>query len=263
MKKILSFIVCATIATTVGTRAHAEEVTVKKGDTLWNIAKEYDVSVNDLKTWNGLSSDIIQENAKLQVAEEKTYKIAAGDTLWSIAAANNVSVGELKNWNNLQSDMIHIGKELIVSSGIKTAAANTAKTTNSLTNDAAAAKKTASENTASAQAPSSTAAAASSASAESAKELTVVATAYTAKCTGCSGITATGINLKDNPNQKVIAVDPSVIPLGSEVYVEGYGRAVAGDTGGAIKGHKIDLHVPTKEQALNWGRQTVKVQILD
>ncbi|PKG21651.1 LysM peptidoglycan-binding and 3D domain-containing protein [Niallia nealsonii] len=254
MKKILSFIVCATIATTVGTRAHAEEVTVKKGDTLWKISKEYNVSVDDVKTWNDLSSDIIQVNDTLQVAEEKTYKVAAGDTLWSIAEANDVSVIELKNWNSLQSDTIHIGSELIVSKGISNkAAANIIKTTNSSNaNDAASSQNTnkASNTTASTQKTST-------------KELTVEATAYTAKCNGCSGITATGINLKDNPNTKVIAVDPSVIPLGSEVYVEGYGRAVAGDTGGAIKGNKIDLHVPTTEQALDWGRQTVKVKILD
>ena len=59
-----------------------------------------------------------------------------------------------------------------------------------------------------------------------AKELSVEATAYTADCAGCSGVTATGVNLKDNPDQKVIAVDPSVIPLGSKVYVEGYGYAI-------------------------------------
>ncbi|GKU82861.1 3D domain-containing protein [Niallia sp. NCCP-28] len=258
MKKILSFIVCATIATTVGTRAHAEEVTVKEGDTLWQISKEYNVSVDDIKTWNDLSSDIIQVNDTLQVAEEKTYKVAAGDTLWSIAEANGISVIELKNWNSLQSDTIHIGSELIVSKGIsKKAAANITKTTNSPNaNNAANSQNTNSNAT---KASNTTA----SVPNVSAKELTVEATAYTAKCNGCSGITATGINLKDNPNKKVIAVDPSVIPLGSEVYVEGYGRAVAGDTGGAIKGNKIDLHVPTTEQALDWGRQTVKVKILD
>ncbi|WP_332697223.1 ubiquitin-like domain-containing protein [Halalkalibacter lacteus] len=92
--------------------------------------------------------------------------------------------------------------------------------------------------------------------------LTVTATAYTAGCTGCSGVTATGINLNNNRNMKVIAVDPSVIPLGTRVHVEGYGEAVAGDTGGAIKGNKIDVHVPTKSDALRWGRKTVKVTII-
>ena len=95
------------------------------------------------------------------------------------------------------------------------------------------------------------------------KTFTMSSTAYTAGCSGCSGVTATGINLKNNPNMKVIAVDPSVIPLGTRVYVEGYGEAIAGDTGGSIKGNNIDVHVPTKSDAKSWGRKTVKVTILD
>src|SRR5699024_161275 len=55
------------------------------------------------------------------------------------------------------------------------------------------------------------------------------ATAYTASCEGCSGTTATGVDLDANPDEKVIAVDPDVIPLGSKVHVEGYGTATAAD----------------------------------
>ena len=97
----------------------------------------------------------------------------------------------------------------------------------------------------------------------SGRELYVTATAYTANCNGCSGITATGYNLIANPNMKLIAVDPSVIPLGSRVWVEGYGEAIAGDTGGAIKGHKIDVFMPSDANARNWGRKTVKIVILN
>lgn len=93
------------------------------------------------------------------------------------------------------------------------------------------------------------------------KSFIVSSTAYTANCNGCSGITATGINLKKNPNQLVIAVDPSVIPLGSIVLVEGYGYAVAGDTGSAIKGKKIDVFKKTKAEAYAWGRKSVRVTI--
>ncbi|MEI3599351.1 MULTISPECIES: PcsB-like coiled-coil domain-containing protein [unclassified Oceanobacillus] len=93
------------------------------------------------------------------------------------------------------------------------------------------------------------------------KSFTVTSTAYTADCNGCSGVTSTGIDLKANPNAKVIAVDPSVIPLGSIVHVEGYGHAIAGDTGSAIRGNKIDVFVPTQKQATNWGVRTVKVTI--
>ena len=67
-------------------------------------------------------------------------------------------------------------------------------------------------------------------------------------------------NLTANPGMKLIAVDPSVIPLGSTVNVEGYGIAIAADTGGAIKGHKIDVLMPDKASSSNWGRKMLKLQ---
>lgn len=85
-------------------------------------------------------------------------------------------------------------------------------------------------------------------------------TAYSWREVGSGFITATGIDLRSQSN--VIAVDPSVIPLGSFVEVEGYGFAVAGDTGGAIKGNIIDVHFPTVDQCLIWGRKNnVKVVV--
>lgn len=95
------------------------------------------------------------------------------------------------------------------------------------------------------------------------KEFYVQATAYTAYCNGCSGKTATGINLRNNPDAKVIAVDPNVIPLGSKVWVEGYGHAIAADTGSAIKGNKIDLFMPDEKKVDSFGRKTVLVKILE
>ena len=99
-------------------------------------------------------------------------------------------------------------------------------------------------------------------STNNAKELYVSATAYSHESSK-TGLTATGYNIKTNPNMKLIAVDPSVIPLGTKVWVEGYGEAIAGDTGGAIKGHKIDVLMPSSAQAISWGRKTVKVVILN
>lgn len=91
-------------------------------------------------------------------------------------------------------------------------------------------------------------------------EMYVTSTAYSWQSSG--SITYMGYNIKENPNMKLIAVDPSVIPLGSKVWVEGYGVAIAGDTGGAIKGHKIDVLMPNNAQAFAWGRRTVKVVVL-
>nr|WP_325048970.1 ubiquitin-like domain-containing protein [Peribacillus saganii] len=97
----------------------------------------------------------------------------------------------------------------------------------------------------------------------SGREFYVSSTAYTANCNGCSGVTATGLNLRSNPGAKVIAVDPRVIPLGSKVYVEGYGYAIAADTGGAIRGHKIDVFFPSKSTAYQWGNRTVQIRVLN
>ncbi|USK85229.1 G5 and 3D domain-containing protein [Peribacillus asahii] len=114
------------------------------------------------------------------------------------------------------------------------------------------------------KAPTPTATYASNVSSSSGgKEIYVSSTAYTASCNGCSGVTATGMNLKSNPHAKVIAVDPNVIPLGSKVHVEGYGYAVAADKGGAIRGNKIDVFIPSKSEAYRWGVKRVKVRIID
>ncbi|UHP10375.1 ubiquitin-like domain-containing protein [Listeria marthii] len=77
------------------------------------------------------------------------------------------------------------------------------------------------------------------------------------------GITAYGINLSANKGLKVIAVDPRVIPLGSKVWVEGYGEAIAGDTGGVIKGNIVDVYFPSESQCYSWGRRMVTVKVLN
>lgn len=94
----------------------------------------------------------------------------------------------------------------------------------------------------------------------SSKTLTMQSTGYSTAQSGLSSYSATGINLSQHPS--CIAVDPSVIPLGSIVWVSGYGVTVAGDTGGAIKGNIIDVHFSTVAQAQSWGRRSVTVKIL-
>ncbi|MEW6243499.1 MAG: 3D domain-containing protein [Bacillota bacterium] len=95
------------------------------------------------------------------------------------------------------------------------------------------------------------------------RALDVTATAYCPceKCNGkwADGVTATGLKV----TRGVIAVDPRVIRLGSRVYVEGYGYAIAGDVGSAIKGLRIDVAYDTHEEALAWGRKRVRIYILD
>ena len=88
--------------------------------------------------------------------------------------------------------------------------------------------------------------------------LSMVATAYSAACAGCSGVTATG----RPAGHGVVAVDPSVIPLGTHMFIPGYGHAVAGDTGGAIRGHRIDLGFSSNAQASRFGRRPITVYLI-
>lgn len=91
------------------------------------------------------------------------------------------------------------------------------------------------------------------------KTLTMESTAYYGH-----GITASGLKPVRNPDGiSTIAVDPNVIPLGTKVYVSGYGIAIAADTGGAIKGNIIDVYLNTHEECISWGRRNVTVQILE
>lgn len=88
--------------------------------------------------------------------------------------------------------------------------------------------------------------------------ISVTATGYTPYDAGCSGITATGTVAKKGS----IAVDPNIIPYGTELYIPGYGYGIAEDCGGAIKGNKIDLCYETKNEAFSWGRRNVTIYIL-
>lgn len=99
------------------------------------------------------------------------------------------------------------------------------------------------------------------------RELAMVATAYHAgfESTGKNpgdygyGVTASGVKCRPG----IVAVDPSVIPLGSRLYVEGYGEALAADTGSAINGNRIDLYYENYSDALAYGKRNIMVYVLD
>lgn len=265
MKKIVAALATGIIIAGTGiTNVSAEEYQVEKGDNLWDISQNYNTTVDDLVDINSLNSTVIHPKQNLVINEEDaTYNVEKGDTLIGIGNKFNVNYQDIKVWNNLDSNLIVIGQLLNVSGAdigqkqdkhpvketkapVQTETAKKAEPTT----EAVEVEQVSNEPTTKESNPEG-------------QTISVSATAYTADCTGCSGITATGINLNTNPNAKVIAVDPSVIPLGTEVYVQGYGRAVAGDVGGAINGNEIDIHVGTKGEAYAWGRRTVTVTVLD
>lgn len=252
-KQIVALTAAAALSVGAVSHASAASYTVKSGDTLWGISQSTNVSVQELKNLNNLSSDLIFPNQKLEVdkaaapapakASNSTYTVVSGDTLYKIAKSHGISLDSLMSLNGLTGHLIYPGDKLTVKGG--------------------SAVKAASTSTAQAAPAKSSAPAKAASEPKAGKEMTVEATAYTAYCIGCSGITRTGIDLRSNPNQKVIAVDPRVIPLGSKVWVEGYGTAIAGDTGGAIKGNKIDVFIPSQSEALKWGRKSIKIKVLN
>lgn len=87
---------------------------VKSGDTLWSIARRYNLSVDELKSLNNLSSNVLSIGQRLIVGKESSndYVVSAGDTLWAIARKFNVSVDEIKALNSLSSNNLSIGMTL-------------------------------------------------------------------------------------------------------------------------------------------------------
>lgn len=200
--------------------------------------------------WDALDSTI----GLLDQLKERNYTVEEGDNLFRIAKENNIPLESLMAWNNLTTHIIHPGDELILNgeeNPIEQMEPDVQEKIVAAINYSPPAD-TVSQGPI--EAPPSEAAS---------TEMVVTATAYTAYCTGCSGTTAYGIDLRANPNQKVIAVDPRIIPLGTKVWVEGYGEAIAGDTGGAIKGNKIDVFIPSHDNAMAWGVKTVKIRLLN
>ena len=91
------------------------------------------------------------------------------------------------------------------------------------------------------------------------KVMDIEATAYTIAEGNGDGVTSIGIV----PYRGIIAVDPSVVPYGTRVYVPGYGLAMAGDTGGAIVGNRIDCFMESYSEAIQFGRRHIKMYILE
>ncbi|WP_391204649.1 3D domain-containing protein [Psychrobacillus sp. L4] len=247
MKKVRTILLILLLAFTTSSVAHASPM--------------FDVATNDVELSG--SPDLLDEVVTTEDQSEKfdihfqdaynmrsvlepepeTYTVVKGDNLYRIAQEHDISLESLMSWNGLTGDLIHPDDVLIVSGDeeedevVKTESDNKVAVVYSPI--------------------------ISSSPVPEGKEMTMIATAYTAYCNGCSGTTAYGIDLRANPDQKVIAVDPRVIPLGTRVWVEGYGEAIAGDTGGAIKGNKIDVFIPSYDSAMQWGVKKVKIRVIN
>ncbi|WP_234407868.1 3D domain-containing protein [Anaerosinus massiliensis] len=91
------------------------------------------------------------------------------------------------------------------------------------------------------------------------RSISMVASAYSAYDPGNSNTTSTGSLVRKG----LVAVDPNVIPLGTRLYIPGYGNAIADDTGGAIRGNRIDLAFDSHQEAIQFGRREIVVYIIE
>lgn len=215
-------------------------------------------------TWTARSVDEIKQDIQ-EDENGSNYMVTWGDTLSAIAAATEISLDTLVEVNNISNaDMIIVGNKISLSSDKSIVTVGEGEETRSYdvsheeeivevetpvvetVVETPVVEEVVVEETAPATSEGYT--------------ITVEATAYSTNQPSLSDYTYTGINLRQTPN--VIAVDPSVIPLGSTVVIPGYGTFIAGDTGSAIVGNRIDVHITDLNAAWAFGRQTMTITVL-
>lgn len=233
-------------------------------------AAEYSAS-----TWEARSATEIKEGIKNKEDGSSEYTIQWGDTLSAVASATETSLDSLINVNDINNaNIIYTGNTISLSADHSTVTIEkeNEKVSYDVTPETEVAEvevpvqkeAPVEEPVAVVEEPEVVAETPAAPVEEPAQQtsgqtVTVQATAYSTNQPELSDTTATGINLNSNPN--VIAVDPNFIPLGSTITIPGYGTYVAGDTGSAIKGNRIDIHMTNLNSALNFGRQTLNIQV--
>src|SRR5690625_6717682 len=126
MKKLIASIAMgAMVFGATVTSVSAEEYEVKKGDSLWSIAKENNTTMDNLIEMNGIDSTTIQPDQKITINE--TYTVEKGGTLSGIGKDFDVSGKDIKKWNKLDSHIIGIGQELKIAGSDKRANKNKTK----------------------------------------------------------------------------------------------------------------------------------------
>lgn len=129
--KVVGLLLIILISCATPAAASGDVYIVKSGDSLWSIARQYNMLVSELKSLNNLSSDLLQVGQKLRVQSDDDssqnnssgegsangtyYVVKSGDCLWSIAKAHGISVDKLRKLNNLSDDSIYPGDKLLVS----------------------------------------------------------------------------------------------------------------------------------------------------
>ena len=219
-------------------------------------------SANEVE-WTARTVEQVKQDVKTDDKGVQEYTIKWGDTLSVISEATGASLDTLVQVNEIQdANLIYPGTVLRFSADQKEVTVDNGTEQHSYrvqNNNEVKEVETTEATTQAAQETETTQAAAASSS-QGGYYLTVEATAYSYNEAGLSNYTADGTNLVSEPN--VIAVDPSVIPLGSYVEIPGYGIFRAADTGGAIYGNRIDVHLVNLNDVYNFGRRTITIRVL-
>ena len=222
--------------------------------------------------WTARTVEQVKQDVKTDDKGVQEYTIKWGDTLSVISEATGASLDTLVQVNEIQdANLIYPGtvlrfsadqKEVTVDNGTEQHSYRVQNNNEVKEVEITEATTQAAETTQAAQATEATQTtqAAAASSSQGGYYLTVEATAYSYNEAGLSNYTADGTNLVSEPN--VIAVDPSVIPLGSYVEIPGYGIFRAADTGGAIYGNRIDVHLVNLNDVYNFGRRTITIRVL-
>lgn len=228
-------------------------------------------SANEVE-WTARTVEQVKQDVKTDDKGVQEYTIKWGDTLSVISEATGASLDTLVQVNEIQdANLIYPGtvlrfsadqKEVTVDNGTEQHSYRVQNNNEVKEVETTEATTQAAETTQAAQATEATQTtqAAAASSSQGGYYLTVEATAYSYNEAGLSNYTADGTNLVSEPN--VIAVDPSVIPLGSYVEIPGYGIFRAADTGGAIYGSRIDVHLVNLNDVYNFGRRTITIRVL-
>ena len=233
-------------------------------------------SANEVE-WTARTVEQVKQDVKTDDKGVQEYTIKWGDTLSVISEATGASLDTLVQVNEIQdANLIYPGtvlrfsadqKEVTVDNGTEQHSYRVQNNnevkeveTTEATTQAAETETTQTTQAAQATPATETTQAATASSNQGGYYLTVEATAYSYNEAGLSNYTADGTNLINDP--QVIAVDPSVIPLGSYVEIPGYGIYRAADTGGAIYGNRIDVHLVNLNDVYNFGRRTITIRVL-
>lgn len=260
--------------------------TIARGETLKMIAKEYGISIEQLISSNNISDpNVIYAGQVLTFTKGKaasqaseaplTHTLQRGETIWNLAKRYNAQVSAILTVNNIADPTkLEVGRVLVIPKGSKPSSSNTTRVL---------AARGSGGNLRHSEGNASRVISRHGRDISFTQGYTVSATAYCAGtaasgcpinskghsvCTGSynDGITASGRRAVagdgSEANPHLVAVDPKVIPLGSRLYIDGYGFALAADTGSAIKGNRLDLLLPSHQTALQFGRRQLQIYLL-